>query len=426
MQPTESTAQLGQPHERLTPVIGAQELFPLQHEGVDFLRARRFAILGDAPRVGKTPQTVVALDHVAPKHVEIVCPANALGIWPQAIEDWSAGLWSYGLRSYEIAARDGLPEAEHYVFDEGHYLMNPEANRTRALLGKDSPVKRASRIWTLSGTICPNGYPTEVWTWLRLFGRTKLTWQRFLERFTQYTTTEHGVRIFGSKNEEEFRELLAPVFLRRELLSNHGKRWGTLPLVAPDFDIPGSDALADYIRVHDDLPEEDDQLAHLRLLIGQVKAAPLAEFLYEELKADTHKVAIYAWHTCVLDILEAKLAPFGVARVDGSVPSGPKRQAQQNRFNDPAGPRVWLAQIRAACEAIDIASCCNNFVAAEMSWSSGQNDQMFRRLDGPKQTKEVLIRVAHLRGSIDDPVSRVNLRKARMTGELYSTSALAA
>jgi SNF2 family DNA or RNA helicase len=57
------------------------------------------------------------------------------------------------------------------VCDEAHALKSPTAKRARLLYGPrcagDGLLARCSRVILLTGTPCPNGHPSELWTHLR-------------------------------------------------------------------------------------------------------------------------------------------------------------------------------------------------------------------------------------------------------------------
>lgn len=401
-------------------------LFPYQERGAAWLAPKSFAILGDQPRVGKTAQVVRAADMVA-RRVNITCPAIAIDVWHTAIERWGGGLFEYTVQSYDIAARRGLPAGcDTYVFDEAHRLANIGSGRTQKLLGYASPVRQAERVWAVSGSIAPKHYGN-LYPWLRFADLFTGGYQDFLDRFTNWKLNDYGSpKVWGNKASAlpELQAMLAPIFLRRtraEVFPEQPKTiWGDILLRAPNV---GSydNLLANDLIISDTLPDEDEHVATLRRLVGETKAGPLAEFLATELEDHGDKIAVYAWHSSVMDILEAGLGKFGVVRVDGSTPAK-KRTAAVTAHRTEESKRVFLGQVVAAGEAVDI-SHANNLVLAEMSWTNGQNEQVTSRLGGPLQKQASLIRTATLRESIDEGVHRVLTRELRALEQLYEGGA---
>ena len=185
-------------------------LFPYQAEGAGYLSARERAGLFDEMGVGKTAQAIGALDRVAAQRIIVVCPAAVREVWAGEFKKFSTyrrriikgrtvsdlGVWLKGkadvlLLSYEMAAK-WAPKIEGdlfdaLVFDEAHYLKNPAAARTRAMLGTHCDglkgmARWASRVWFLSGTPIPND-PVDIWPWMRFVGATTLTLTAFTNRY---------------------------------------------------------------------------------------------------------------------------------------------------------------------------------------------------------------------------------------------------
>jgi len=398
-------------------------IFPYQERGATWLAPKPFAILGDQPRVGKTAQVVRACDMVS-RRVSITCPAIAIDVWHTAIERWGAGFFEYDVQSYDIALRRGLPDGcDTYVFDEAHRLANIQSGRTQKLLGMASPARQAKRVWAVSGSIAPKHYGN-LYPWLRFAGVVTGGYHDFLTRFCNWQMNEYGSpKVWGNKASAlpELQALLAPIFLRRtraEVFPEQPRTiWGDILLRAKNvgqFD----NVLANSILISDTLPDEDEHTATLRRLVGETKAGPLAEYLSSELEGHDEKIAVYAWHSSVMDLLEQGLSDFGVVRVDGSTPAK-KRTAAVTAHRTETAKRVFLGQVIAAGEAIDI-SHAQNLVLAEMSWTNGQNEQVTSRLGGPGQTQASLIRTATLRGTIDEGVHRVLTRDLRALEQLYN------
>lgn len=400
-------------------------LFPYQETGAEWLAQRSFGILGDQPRVGKTPQAVVAADMVGARRVSITCPAIAVGVWEAAIKEWSFGLYDYDIRSYDVALGKGLARGcDVYIFDEAHRLKNIQSQRTQALLGHASPARKARHVWALSGTIAPN-HAGELFPWLRFAGVFAGGYMDFLQRYTQFFMGEHGPKIMGNKRaaRTELLALLEPIFLRRtrrEVFPEQAlPEWSDISLVS---DVGHSCSLIDRsLIITDYIPTENEHLASLRRLVGEVKAGPLADHLAQQLASSAEKIAVYGWHSSVLDILQERLAPFGLVRIDGSTPAA-KRTKLVERFRTDPACRGVLGQIIAAGEAVDL-SQADRLVLAEMSWSPGHNAQVTARLGGPNQRGVPQIQTTTLRGSLDEAVNTVTARRTRALEEIYGEAA---
>lgn len=402
------------------------KLFPFQQEGAEWLAPRKSAYLADEMRLGKTPQAIEAVNlSMADAKVAVVCPAYLRINWLREVERWRWWPWEPAILSYERVSRDGLPPADVYLIDEAHYAKSPEAKRTKTLLGLDDnrldafhPMRRAAHVWPLSGT---PGNPSEVWTWLRLFGATDMPWEDFTRRYCRTRQTEYGLQVMGVKRgmAGELKALLGPWFKRRTVdgVGLPKARWGMLSL-ACGVDSGGVQSTVVDPET-DELPTIDEPIARLMRELGERKVQPLAELLRHELASgELPKVAIMAWHKNVLRALEERLAAFHPLRVDGEV-SERGKVAAQDAFN--AGPRhrVWLGQIKCMV-GIDLAATCSDGVFAETSWNPDDNAQAAARLLGPKQTRSVMWRVAASEDPLDYALSRVNARKSETITTTWS------
>jgi SWI/SNF-related matrix-associated actin-dependent regulator 1 of chromatin subfamily A len=402
------------------------ELFTYQLSGYAWLAGRPRALLADEPGLGKTAQAIVAADAACAEQVCVVAPASVVANWRREIERWSLGLWDYDILSYDAAVRRGLPKADTYIIDEAHYAKTLSAKRTKVLIGAGSPLHDAARVWALSGTPAPN-HVGELYSWLAFFrAHEGLSYRKFLDRYTNWQMTDFGPKVWGNKKAAmpELQAKLQGVMLRRlkrDVLKDlPAVRWGDISLVGNvgSFD----NQLANNILISDTLPGGDDEhIASLRRAVGDAKAGPLASFIADELEGSGEKIVVFAWHKSVLDTLEAALAKFGVARIDGGTPSA-KRQGIVDRFQADPACRVFLGNIIAAGIGITL-TAASSLIFAEMSWTPGDNGQAAMRVHRIGQTQPVLIRTATLRGSIDEAVNAVLARKTKALDQLYEKEA---
>lgn len=408
------------------------KLLPFQAIGAAFLSERSRAYLADAPRLGKTIQAISAVNRVNPRSVHVTAPATAVPNWRREIGVWAddPGIWT--VSSWGVAARRAPPMAEVHIPDEAHKANNPDAQRSRAMLGKDSPALRADALWPLSGTPAPNNV-WELWHWASKLGLTKLDRYAFLNRYCVWREGDYGPRVVGVRNAAELQAVLAPAFLRRvqaDVLKDlppvlWSEIW--LEAVLDSGQVPDATLSVD----EGTLPRLDEHMARARRILGEAKAPPLAKFLAEELSVADGKLVVFAHHRSVLDILSRGLADFGQARIDGSTRD---RNAELVRFggariaaNDNGDPncRVFLGQLEAAGEAIDL-SVAQDLVLAEMSWTPSVNFQASQRIQGFRQKLPCRIRAALIPGTLDEVIIRTQARKARALAAVFPEEALAA
>jgi len=177
------------------------QIFDYQKTGAAFLASRRRAGLFDQMRVGKSAQAVrrsryaaaqARYHHLSGRSARSVARrVRQFGIMRRSIVkgvtihdfvSWMRGTFDVLVTSFEQATkwaskiREMGEILDFVVVDEGHYLKNYEAQRTKAILGDFSKrldeehvagvVDFARYAWILTGTPMAND-PVDIYTFLR-------------------------------------------------------------------------------------------------------------------------------------------------------------------------------------------------------------------------------------------------------------------
>lgn len=159
---------------------------PLEYQKIGaayMVLAKLRAYLGDAPGLGKTCQTILALvagaqSGLRPFPAMVVCPAAVLENWAAEIKGWAPHLQPVvvgagdlprpGPQTVYIVSWARLPtlawqahraKVRTIVFDEGHFAKNTKAKRTRAARAL---AHRTPHVLVLSGTAIENRV-LELW-----------------------------------------------------------------------------------------------------------------------------------------------------------------------------------------------------------------------------------------------------------------------
>lgn len=444
---------------------------PTQLTGARFLASRRTALLADAPRVGKTGAAIIAADLVMADTILVITTASGRAVWKRGFADWSAfnrplqvldgpkklnpdtavavagwgGLTSPKIRSELLRRNWSL-----VILDESHAAKNFDAKRTAAVYGiphEDGRIlhhgtaiaDRADAVWCLSGTPISNAlndlYPMmRALCPERLAGSDTLpdvtTYKAFLNRYCVVKPKKIGFHrwidvVIGSRNEAELRARLDGFTLRRTQ-QDVGIRepiYETFPLLVSAKARREAEAGIDSAKVlaaaeAGDTKALEMHLGPLRRLTGEIKARAVVEAVRDEFDGGLDKIVLMAWHTDVLQILRDGLSTFGVVWIDGSV-SGAKRAEAETRFRDDPKIRVFIGQIQAAGEAIDL-SAASELMFVEASFSPKDMAQAAQRISNHGQAAQTRVRVAVLDGSIDEALQSVLLRKWTAIREVLS------
>ena len=188
--------------------------------GTKYAVHQKRTLLGDEMGLGKTVQAIAAMAALAAEgksHFMVVCPASVLINWCREVKKFSdlevtkihgndedALLhWQenggVAVTTYESISRFALPDEfriSMVVTDEAHYVKNPDTQRTKAL---KKLLERTEYVLFMSGTPLEN----------------KVEEMCFLVSCLQPEVAQSLERVKFLSTAEQFRQQLAPVYLRR-------------------------------------------------------------------------------------------------------------------------------------------------------------------------------------------------------------------
>jgi SWI/SNF-related matrix-associated actin-dependent regulator 1 of chromatin subfamily A len=434
-------------------------LFPYQEEGASFLASRKTALLADEMGLGKSAQAIRALDLVGAESALIICPATVRYVWEKELSVFGprfvkevqvlVGYSSFrhinknkiAIVSYEFAAKYLTGDNVRFdvlILDEAHFLKERTTKRSKAIFGTTGVVRGIKKaIWALTGTPMPNN-PAELWPLLYTFRATDLKYTDFVREYCEmeYSAFAPGrERISGVKPEKarELHEgLLKKVMLRRlkkDILTD------LPPIMFSEVPVEGDDALlveSEEGNVQD-MRKEESELAkmidnakdkgaailagatgymRLRRYTGLRKAKAVADIVEEELNAGAYpKIVIFGIHKQVISYLEKRLSKFGVSKITGDVPMHTRKE-QMRKFQEDPGVRVFLGNILSAGTGITL-TASNQVFFCEQDFVPGNNSQAADRCHRIGQKDSVLVRIAILKGSIDEEIGYILTRKMK-------------
>jgi SWI/SNF-related matrix-associated actin-dependent regulator 1 of chromatin subfamily A len=454
-------------------------LFDYQKAGAEWLTKGRVRLLADEMGLGKSAQAIAAADTIGATRILVLCPAVARINWTREwakfsqrsltcgailkAKDSTKPLPAVTICSYDLATTAAVCSklsavAWHViVLDEAHFLKNPKAKRTKAVLGKI--CQSTERLWALTGTPAPN-YPNELYPLLRVFGVWRDNYWAFVERFCTVRDTDFGKQITGGRNIDELRALLAPVMLRRkkdEVMKD------LPPLLFTDVAVEATpltdDALMMYFSNYLSWPADkrvkvfydtmakdqkkldtlcndigmtngsmkileglDKQITTLRRYIGLQKCPEVIKTIRAEIEAGAYeKIVIFAVHKDVMETLREGLKDLGAVMLWGGTPPV-KRDRLIQKFQTDARCKVFIGQIVAAGTAITL-TAAHQVAVVEADWTPANNQQAVMRCHRIGQTaKCVNVRFFGLAGSIDERIQQVLKQKTRTLVQLFDNT----
>jgi SWI/SNF-related matrix-associated actin-dependent regulator 1 of chromatin subfamily A len=438
-------------------VLGRQMTLPYfqyQQDGGDWLVRRERFGLHDEMGVGKTATVWNAVDKIGAERGIIVCPAMLRENWigeyrkfvstprrlckGQNIHDfqaWKKGRFNILITSYELATkwadeiRNMGEPLDFIAFDEGHYMKNSGAQRTKRLLGPNCDgtygmIEWAQRVWHVTGTPMAND-PQDIYTFLRMCDAMQLPEATFTKRYFHKILTRFGARM------QPRTEMIAEL---QSLISNNSIRrtkrdigmqlppiFLTTALVDGDTDAV-STMLREFPGVERAILAAVDQgglsfldaqhIMTLRRLIGEAKAVPYGHMLLEELMSSaTDKRVVYGIHVSALETLRDFLLAHGInaVLVNGSTRERDRVEAVKSFQEDPE-VQVFIGNIRAAGVGLTLTAACE-IDMLESDWSPAGNAQAIMRIHRIGQTRNVRARFITLANSLDEVVNRIVAQK---------------
>jgi SNF2 family DNA or RNA helicase len=453
-----------------------EPLFEFQKVGAQWLTERKYALLADEMRLGKTAQTIAASDQLGLKYILVLCPAIARINWTREFVKFSTsirdslvllkGVHSKDIPqhnlvvcSYDLLLDKSVNSAllsrkwELLVLDEVHHLKEPKAKRSKKVFGIGGLVHQADRTWALSGTPTPNNN-SELWIMLFVFGITKLSYDEFIKRYC--TSVEIPIRtrngrplwrmaITGARNIDELRTLLAPHVLRRkreEVLKDLPPiNISHVAVEAGPVDIArwwpqvmlGHDTEADIMEIvereraaidaliniggrkevtTDGIANLAESLKTYRRYVGLQKVESVAGIIEDELRAKVYNKIVI--FAWHKDVMEDLRVRLHEFHPLKLFGGTPAEDRDEmiRRFQKIPKYRVFIGQIKACGTAIEL-SAAHEVAFIECSWVPSDNAQAAMRVHNIIQKEPVNVRFFGLADTSDEKVQQVLRRKTR-------------
>lgn len=401
------------------------ELYPYQKEGVRFLKKHGWRVLlADAPGLGKTPQTLVAVRENIPTlcPVLVVAPSSVLISWSREVKQWVPGAKVQLLNEIRtpiqrghhftlipwdlVFRRIGELKKKKYkliIADEAHYAKGGvQTKRGRAFA---ELVESVPHLLLLSGTPIVNT-EEELETLQSFYGtRPAPILRRLLEEALPEIPPKRRIRLYCD----------LPTEIRNEydMAKAEFGDWldGYLQKLLDDPQAAAS--AAERSKSAEPLAK----LAYLRRILGRGKALSAAAWVKMMLDKG-EPVVVFGMFSDVLDILSQMLAKLDIpfVRLDGSMSRG-QRQAAIDAFTE-GRVDVFLLSM-AGREGITlhrgdvmrktgaILKQPANLLFLERWYTPAAEEQAEDRIRRLGQKRACLIWYLHATGTIDDRIDDI-------------------
>lgn len=380
-----------------------RELFPFQKKGIAFLEQKNGrALVADEMGLGKTIQALGYLQlHPELRPAVIVCPAHLKLNWLREINmtlsnpdvEVLSGTTPYTINSeiviinYDILKHwvEYLKECgfQVLVFDEGHYIKNSKAQRTKALRAL---AKKIPHVIALTGTPIVNR-PIEGFNMVQIIDRT--VFPDFWHYARVYCDARHngfGWDMSGASNKEQLHQKLQSVMIRRKkqdvLKDLPDKMFSYVPMEINNQD-EYQTAENDFISYLEETRGKEAaakasnaehlvRIEALKQLAVNGKMAQATQWIKDFLDQNGQKLVVFATHKTVIDQLMTTFKDVAV-KIDGGTSAQERDNAVQSFQNDP-NTKLFVGNIKAAGTGLTL-TAASSVAFLELPWTPGDLSQ---------------------------------------------------
>lgn len=382
------------------------KLRPFQKAGVAYAIEKKQVFIADEMGLGKTIQALGVMEKTQSFPTLVICPMAVKLQWAQEAKKWmphrSVSVVTTknveGLNSdiyvvnYDIITKvaSKLPEMKTVVLDESHYVKNPKAARTKAIMEvKDSAEIRLC----LTGTSVLNK-PVELATQLDFLGQLDEFggFFPFAKRYCAATQTGFGWDFSGASNLEELSDKLRSFcYIRREkkdVAKEMPEIQRSIVPVMPE-ESEATNNLKDEIK--DWAKENRSSMTHgefhakalqkieqLRKLAVKEKYESCIDWIKNFMNNTDEKLVVFAHHRNIQSSLLEDLSDFNPAKISGDDNHETRETNKQKFWNDDSC-RIIVCSLKAANVGLNLQNA-NNVAFVEYAWHAADMDQAEARV----------------------------------------------
>jgi SNF2 family DNA or RNA helicase len=455
-------------------------LYPYQVEDSNKMLTGKNWLVFSEMGVGKTPETLNAVEEGGFKCPLIVCPNSLRLEWKRQIEDWVGEdmtavcttdsytklgpiIRSFGngqkykVINYETFRNENQLEILSYikfdviVFDEIHKLRNPKTKLVEGS-GDRFTKERKGGIWRfldqhpeakiigLSGSPIMN-YPNDLYVPLSVcypdrYPRSLQHWRLFMYKYCLWSDGRYGPYIYGTRKLQELKEETSPFIIRRtkkEVLPFLPEKYYKRNLL---------EMLPDQRKLYEEMENELrilldtgeplystnvlsclTRLRQINLdpkIVGVSSSSAKTDFLMDLIESTDEKLVIFSCFEKYIYLLHLLLEKVPHVMITGQVPVE-KRAEEVKKFQNDDSIKLCLGTIQSMGEGITLtaSSCC---VITDRWWNTPTNMQSEDRLHriGQKNAVEIIFPV--VKDSVDETLDQILDRKHEASNAYYQES----
>ncbi len=423
-----------------------------QVKGFNAVYSKSFLILADDQGLGKTFQTLTALEAKIKdgqiKRGIIITKASLIYNWYREIQKYTdlRGIvylggrgkkdniignmlinndWDIVIVSYESFAKDrnhfnmidNFHKIDFLVLDEAHKIKNPLSK-----VGTSVHTITIPNIYVLTATPMPNN-PLEAYNYLRLGKVLHVNYYAFRNNFC-IMGGFNNKQVIAYKNLPKLKAMLRESMLRR---TKADKLKELPPIITKDYFLELTDAERKfYNSIKQEIKEElqGDSFKHISnpltklirlqqcvnyagLLGKDIPSTKLDNCieLVNEIVENGQKVIIFSRFSSMIDILKDQFSNYAPAIIVGSM-NVKERQSEVDRFQTDEGCRVFIGTTGACREGITLTKA-THVVFYDLEFSYAYIEQAFSRAHRIGQKDTVIVHNLIAQNTVDEHVRKI-------------------
>ena len=432
------------------------EYMPFQRAGIAYALQKRNVLIADEPGLGKTIQAVGllnALPEEERRRVLIVVPAYLRLNWLSELRKWltyKTPIYLNGditspddgiyILSYEGATKAVAKRGDKLirtfnvvVCDEAHYLKNPKAQRTRAIMQGIS----AQRWVFLTGTPVLNR-PVELWPLLQKLDPNGLgsSWRNYVVRYCAAIKNRWGWDTSGASNTDELNKLLrSKCMIRRlkadvlkELPSKIRRRIYLDPKDSRELEAAFAREreifqalIAEFGSLENALKQRGlggiEELTKARHAVALAKVPQACQYILEALE-ESQQLVVFTWHRDVAHTLRECLEAAQITCVIATGDMSTEQRHEAVKAFQAGLARVFVGTIAAAGTGITLTRA-DRVIFVEEAWQPGvviQAEDRIHRIG--QEADSVFAEHLVVQGSVDEYIVNQLDSKSQVIGSV--------
>lgn len=405
------------------------KLKPFQEIGTLFLLLNKRAILADEMGLGKTVQSISSVHLVNAYPCIIVCPSSLKFNWIDEIQHVT-GKKTIKLNGKKTKINEGDVFIVNYesvhnnvdiikkikpksiIFDESHYLKNPDSKRTKHCF---DIINHVEYRFLLTGTAVLNK-PLELIPQLKILRRLEEHFENeeyFIEKFCSPQKTNWGTDHSGASNLDVLAGKLREGFFLRRLKKDVEKELPEKIRTIIPIEISNKTSYKEKIKEFSLLSKEEKvtKISDLRQFIAKQKLFHIKQWI-DEFLSSNQKLVVFAYHREIQRSLSEFYPNAAQVFAEDDIESNVRR------FQKDPNCRLIICSLKIGSIGLNL-TAASNVLFCEMDWCPAINQQAEDRCHRMGQQNTVNAWYFLAKNSIDEHVWNICERKKNIIEKIY-------